>query len=103
VALLEFPNPVSWIEGAKNAGMERDTLNAFLSMLYSAQISFLWRSGSSKWAQWVGEGKALQDAATAMYLSLLTLEKKNFLSLTVPKDLLNPDNLSTFQTTSKEK
>jgi len=101
--MLDFPDPVSWIEGAKNAGLERETLNAFLSMLYSAQISFLWRSGSSKWAQWVGEGKALQDAATAMYLSLESLEKKGFLALTVPKDLLSADNLSTFETSSKAK
>ena len=103
MGMLDFPDPVSWIEGAKNAGLERETLNAFLSMLYSAQISFLWRSGSSKWAQWVGEGKALQDAATAMYLSLESLEKKGFLALTVPKDLLSADNLSTFETSSKAK
>ncbi|MCU1338856.1 MAG: hypothetical protein JWO19_4437 [Bryobacterales bacterium] len=101
MALLEFPNPVAWYEGAKNAGLERDTANTFLSMLYSAQISFLWRSGSAKWAQWTGEGQALKDAATAMYLSLENLEKKNFLTLTVPKDLLDADNLSRFQTSSK--
>lgn len=101
--LLDFPNPVSWFEGAKNAGLERDTANAFLSMLYSAQITFLWRSGSAKWATFTGEGQALKDAATSMYLSLQSLEKKNFLSLTVPKDLLDADNLSKFQTSSKEK
>ena len=98
MGLLEFPNPVSWYEGARNAGLERDELNAFVSMAYSAQISFLWRSGSSKWAQWIGEGKALQDAATAMYLSLQALQKKGFLTLTVPSDLLSADNLSKFQT-----
>jgi hypothetical protein len=103
MALLEFPNPVSWYEGAKNAGLERDELNAFVSMLYSAQITFLWRSGSSKWAQWLGEGRALQDAATAMYLALEKLQKKNFLALTVPTDLLEADNLSRFQTTSISK
>jgi hypothetical protein len=101
VSLLEFPNPVSWYEGAKNAGLERETANAFLSMLYSAQISFLWRSGSAKWATFTGEGQALKDAATAMYLSLESLEQKKFLTLTVPKDLLDPDNLSRFQTSSK--
>jgi len=92
---------VSWYQGAKTAGLERDEINAFVSMLYSAQISFLWRSGSSKWAQFIGEGQALQDAATAMYLSLEKLEKKNFLTLTVPEDLLAADNLSRFQTSSK--
>jgi hypothetical protein len=101
--LLDFPNPISWYEGAKNAGLERDTANAFLSMLYSAQITFLWRSGSAKWATFTGEGQALKDAATAMYLSLEKLEKKNFLTLTVPEDLLAPDNLSRFQTSSVSK
>src|SRR5258708_30319077 len=101
MALLEFPNPVGWYESAKNAGVERDTANAFLSMLYSAQIAFLWRSGSAKWATFTGEGQALKDAATAMYLSLEGLMKKNFLTLTVPQDLLEADNLSRFQTSSK--
>ncbi len=98
MGLIEFPNPVSWFEGAKNAGLERSELNAFVSMAYSAQISFLWRSGSSKLAQWTGEGKALQDAATAMYLTLSRLESAKFLTLSVPQDLLEPDNLAKFQT-----
>jgi hypothetical protein len=98
MGLLEFPNPVSWYEGAKNAGVERADMNALVSMAYSAQITFLWRSGSSKWAQWAGEGKALQDAATSMYLSLQSLEAKNFLTLTVPQDMLSADNLSKFET-----
>ena len=99
--LLEFPNPAGWYEAVKNAGLERDAANAFVSALFSAQISFLWRSGSAKWAGWFGEGQALKDAATAMYLSLSNMEKKNFLTLTVPKDLLDPDNLSRFETSSK--
>jgi hypothetical protein len=103
MALLEFPNPVGWFESAKNAGLQREEINAFVSMLYSAQIAFLWRSGASKWALWAGEGKALQDAATAMYLSLQELQKKQFLTLTVPKDLLDANNLASFQTSFKEK
>lgn len=101
MGLIEFPNPVAWYESAKNAGLARDEVNAFVSALYSAQISSLWRSGSAKWALWMGEGQALKDAATAMYLSLQALEKKGFLTLTVPKDLLDPDNLSRFQTSFK--
>jgi hypothetical protein len=103
MGLLEFPNPVGWYESAKTAGLEREEINAFVSMLYSAQIAFLWRSGSSKWAQWIGEGKALQDAATAMYLSLEALQKKGFLTLTVPSDLRDADNLSKFVTEYKAK
>lgn len=101
--LLSFPDPVSWYEGAKNAGLARDEVNAFVSAIYSAQISLLWRSGSSKWAIWTGEGPGMKDAATAMYLSLQSLEKKGFLVLTVPSDMLDAENLSKFQTTSKGK
>ena len=74
-----------------------------LFALSGSSGAVLWRSGSAKWAQWIGEGKALMDAATAMYLSLESLEKKGFLTLTVPSDLLAADNLSRFQTTYKEK
>jgi len=103
MGFLEFPNPVAWLEGAKTAGLERDEINALASVLYSAQITFLWRSGSSKWAQWVGEGQAMKDAATAIYLSLEQLQKKGFLTLTVPKDLLDADNRARFQTSYQTK
>jgi hypothetical protein len=63
----------------------------------------MWRSGSAKWVVITGEGQALKDAATAVYLSLRDLERKGFLTLTVPKDLLDADNLSRFQTESVEK
>jgi hypothetical protein len=98
VSLLSFPDPVSILESAKTANLEREVANAFVSAAYSAWISFVWRSGAAKWADWTGEGQALKDAATAMYLSLRELETKKFLTLTVPKDLLDPDNLSKFQT-----
>lgn len=101
--LFSIPDPVSMFESAKNAGLERETANAFVSATLSATISGMWRSGSAKWADWTGEGQALKDAATAMYLSLSELEAKNFLTLTVPVDLRDPDNLSRFQTESKEK
>ena len=85
-------------EGAKTAGLEREVINSLVSAAYSAWISAMWRSGSAKWADWSGEGQALKDAATAVYLSLRELEHKKFLTLTVPKDLLDADNLSRFQT-----
>jgi hypothetical protein len=97
MGLIDFPSPVSWYESAKNAGLERQAANSFVSAMYSSWISFVWRSGSSKWAQYIGEGKAMQDAATAMYLTLSQLETKGFLVLTVPQDLLDPNNLSKFQ------
>jgi hypothetical protein len=98
MGLIDFPDPASWYGELKNGSLEREAMNSFVSMAYSAQIAFLWRSGSSKWAQWTGEGKALQDMATSIYLTLSSLETKNFLTLTVPKDLLDPDNISKFQT-----
>lgn len=101
--LLSFPDPVAMFEGGKTAGLERQIINAFVSAAYSAWITAMWRSGSAKWALWAGEGQAMKDAATAMYLSLTSLEAKNFLSLTVPQDLLAADNLSKFQTQEKTK
>jgi hypothetical protein len=106
MGLFQIPDPVSMFESAKNAGLERDIAQAFVSASLSAAITGMWRSGSAKWADWTGEGQALKDAATAMYLSLQTkllTEKPGFLVLTVPQDLLAADNLSRFQTVVKEK
>jgi hypothetical protein len=103
MGLIDFPDPVSMFEGGKTAGLEREIVASLVSVAYSAWICAMWRSGSSKWAAFTGEGQALKDAATAMYLSLRELEKKNFLTLTIPKDLLDPENLSRFQTEEKTK
>ena len=102
MSLISLPDPVSMIEGAKTAGLEREVLNGVMSAAYSAAITFTWKSGSTKWAAFTGEGQALKDAATAMYLSLRDLEDKKFLVLTVPSDLLDVSNLSRFQTEEKK-
>lgn len=101
--LLSFPDPIAWYSGMKQAGLERDEINAFVSMLYSAQVSFLWRQGSARWALWAGEGRAMQDAATAMFLSLQALEKKGFLTLAVPLEMLEKANIERFQVSFKTK
>jgi len=103
MGLFQIPDPVSIFEAAKNAGLEREIVNALVSTAYSATISFLWASGSAKWAIWSGEGQGMKDAATAMYLSLKDLEKKNFLTLTVPQELTAEANISRFRTESQEK
>jgi hypothetical protein len=91
------------LEGAATAKLEREAINSLLSATYSAWICAMWRSGDAKWASFTGEGQALKDAATAMYLSLSSLEAKNFITLTVPQDLLSANNLSKFQTEHKTK
>lgn len=101
MGLFSIPNPVSMFESARNAGLEREVANAFVSATLSATITGMWRSGAAKWADWTGEGQALKDAATAMYLSLEPLITKQFLTLTVPSDMLEPNNLSRFQTEYK--
>jgi hypothetical protein len=103
MGLIDFPDPVSMFEGAKTAGLEREVINALMSAAYSAWITLIWESGDAKWIDWAGEGLALKKAATAAYISLRALEAKNFLSLTVPQDLLDPKNLSQFQTEEKTK
>lgn len=101
--LIDVPDPVSIFESAKTAGLEREVVNSLMSASYSSIISALWRSGSAKWAIWTGEGQGMKDAATAMYLSLRELEAKQFLVLTVPKDLKDPENLSRFESEEKTK
>lgn len=103
MGLFQIPDPVSMFESAKNAGLERDIADALVSASLSAAITGMWRSGSAKWADWTGEGQALKDAATVMYLTLQQQLKPGFLALTVPKDLLDPANLSRFQSELKEK
>jgi hypothetical protein len=103
VGLIDLPDPVSIFEGAKTAGLEREVMNSLVSTSYSAWIAAMWRSGSSKWAMFIGEGQAMKDAATVMYLSLQQLQGKGFLCLTVPKDLLDADNLARFQTSQLKK
>jgi hypothetical protein len=103
MGLIDLPTPTAMYEGVKDAQLGRKEVDAFVSASYSAWISFMWRSGTAKWALWFGEGQAMQDSATAMYLTLCELQTKNFLTLTVPEDLLSSDNLSRFQTRQETK
>jgi len=104
MGLIDFPDPVAMFEGGKTAGLEREIVNSLVSAAYSASITAMWVSGSAKWALWAGEGQAMKDAATVMYLSLSKLETKHFLTLTVPKDLLATDNINRFlQTEAQQK
>jgi len=98
MALLEFPNPGEIYNSFKSGALDRDSLNALLSAMYSSYISGLWAEGSSKWAIWTGAGQGMKDMATATYLSMEPLQKKGFLCLTVPQELLDPNNLARFQT-----
>jgi hypothetical protein len=103
MGLIDFPDPIGMFEGGKTAGLEREVINSLMSAAYSAWITFMWESGAAKWADWSGEGRALKASATAAYLTLRELEQKKFLTLTVPQDLLDADNLSQFQTEEKIK
>lgn len=99
MGLIDFPNPVEWITGAKDDTEKRALINATMSALYSAQITFLWETGKAAKNRWWGsEGPALQRTAVSMYLTLSVLEQKGLIALTVPKDLLDPNVLSQFQT-----
>lgn len=97
MGLIDFPNPADWVESAKNGGMEREAINTVLSSVYSSWICGMWALGKSRWFWFAA------DAATSLYLSLTALQEKNFLALTVPSDMLEPKNLSRFQTVTKTK
>jgi hypothetical protein len=103
MGLLDFPNPSDWINSFKLGQLEREAANAVMSAAYSSYITGLWTEGSNKIFSKLGAGQGLRDIATAAYLSLRELEAKGFLTLTVPKDLLDPGNLSRFQTEFKSK
>lgn len=104
MSLFNFPDPVSIFESAKNAGLERRVAMLLVSAAASATIAGMWRSGSAKWADWTGEGQALKDSATVMYLSLREILVEGLpIVLTVPHDLLDANNLARFQTEFKEK
>lgn len=93
--LIAFPDIPAMFESVKNAGYEREVADMLVSAALSAWVSAMWRLGQKKFFNFAA------DAATAMYLSLRALEKKNLLTLTVPKDLLDAGNLSRFQTEEK--
>jgi hypothetical protein len=95
VGLIDFPNPVQWHESAVNAGMERESASAVLSAVYSFWITAMWSLGQKKYFSF------LADAATSMYLSLATPEKKELLALSIPTAMLEAKNLSRFTTVQK--
>ena len=95
MGLFDFPNPVGWIEGAKDAEMVRQVGNAALSAAFSSWISGLWALGQNRFFGFAA------SMATSAYLSLRQLETKGFLTLTVPNAMLEADNLSRFQTERK--
>ena len=97
---LSFPNPVSWFESAASGKIERDTLKSILSAAYSNYITFLFETGRRK--LW-GEGAALQATARVTYLCLQPMVAKGLLSLSVPSDLLDPDQLSKFESEFNQK
>jgi hypothetical protein len=98
MGLIDFPDPVSMFEGAKTAGLERTVAEAFVSVAISDYITGLWAQGGAKLFGWLGEGQAAKDMATACYLSVKNNPSLKWLVLTVPKNLLDADNLARFQT-----
>lgn len=100
MGLFDIPDPVSWYEGAKQSQLERAEIDALASAFYSGWLSFIWRLGAKTL---FGLGPALRDMATAQYLTLQKKESVNFLTLTVPQDMLDANNLARFQTEWKAK
>lgn len=101
--LFGLPSPASIFEAWANGKLERETAITLLSTGYSALVASLWTSGNkSRLAKWLGIGSAERDAATAIYLSLQpAIVARNLNALSVPKGLLDPNNLARFQTEDK--
>jgi enterochelin esterase-like enzyme len=96
--MFSLINPVAWIESAINAGFERDVARRLLGTSVSATISFLWALRTLPLF-----GRACAAAATAMYLNLTRQPLGNFSALTVPADLMSPDNTAQYITISEGK
>ena len=92
-------NPVDWGESIADGALRRTEIRKGLSAAYSAEITALWETGK-KWP--LGLGRSMQRTATAIYLSV-TQNLGDGLALTVPKDLLEADNLAQFETIGKGK
>lgn len=103
MGIFQIPDPVSMVNSYKDGSLERQTAEAFASVILSNYITGLWAQGSSTLFGWFGEGQAARDMATVAYLSLTSKKELPWLVLTVPKDLLSADNLSRFQSQFQSK
>ncbi len=97
--MFGLPDPLADILGNK---LEKNIAKTLLSATYSASITGLWSSKQSRLAQWLGIGQADRDVATSIYLSLQPMVESGDIVLTVPRELLDPNNLARFQSELKE-
>ena len=75
------------IEGVANGKLEREIGNALASAAATIAITHLWYQGAAlKW--WQSEGEAFKNDAVALYRTLSALEKKGFLTITAPQEML---------------
>ncbi|HLI02750.1 MAG TPA: hypothetical protein VFC10_07385 [Terriglobia bacterium] len=90
-----FTGPVDALLHVGDDKLQRQAMKSVLSAGYSAAITALFETGRKGL---LGEGHALQQTARALWLSLQPMVESGLLDLSVPQDLLNPDELARFQT-----
>lgn len=83
-------------------GLEKEVWKDIASAAFSGYISGLWAGKQSKVSAILGLGQAERDIATSTWLALQPMVERGELVLTVPKELLDPDNLARFQTQEKK-
>lgn len=88
----------SIIESVATGKLEREIGNMLASAAATLCITHLWYQGAAlKW--WQSEGEAFKMDAVAVYKTLSALEKKGFLTITAPTEMLaDVDRMSKFQT-----
>jgi uncharacterized membrane protein len=86
-------NPLGWIEAAVTAGFEREVAKRLLGTSISAAVSFLWGLRTLPLF-----GRAFGAAATAIYLNITRYGLKEAVAVTVPSEIMKPDNTSGFVT-----
>lgn len=89
------------IQQVKNGTLEREIGNALASAAATLTITHLWyQADAMKW--WQSEGEVFRMDAVALYKTLQALEKKGFLTITVPEPMrADVNRMAQFTTESK--
>lgn len=94
--MLDFglPDPVSMIERAVNAKLERKVAEDAIGLAYSSSVSFLW--GMRK-CPLIGEACGLQAVAMMRSIETSQLYEQGKIRLTVPKSMKDPNLSAKFE------
>lgn len=89
-----FTGPVDAVLEIGDDKLKQQAIKSVLSAGYSAAITSLFETGRKNL---MGEGHALQQTARSIWLSLQPMVENKLLSLAVPLDLLDKNEMAKFE------